>query len=98
MPQRPFFPKICPKKPSIEGSQNYTHPVTLAYGYRVRSFSLCYKRSGVTVQELPLKDSDLIINLESWIQIAQKNGWVVIRREELVSRMAGMIEQCMLSH
>lgn len=62
------------------------------------SRTLCYKRAGVTVQELPLKDSDLIINLESWVQLAQKNGWVVIRREELANKMAGMIERCLLSH
>ncbi|WP_213322542.1 hypothetical protein [Klebsiella aerogenes] len=64
----------------------------------MRSFSLCYKRSGVTVQELPLKDSDLIINLESWIQIAQKNGWFVMQREELASRMASMIDRCLLTN
>ncbi len=62
------------------------------------SRTLCYKRAGVTIQELPLKDSDLIINLESWLQLAQKNGWVVIRREELASRMTSMIDQCLLAH
>lgn len=65
---------------------------------RYDSRTLCYKRAGVTINELPLKDSDLIINLESWLQLAQKNGWVVIRREELASKMVGMIEQCLLTH
>lgn len=75
--------------------ENQNPPVTSP---RYDSRTLCYKRAGVTIQELPLKDSDLIINLESWVQIAQKNGWVVIRREELVSKMAGMIEHCIFAH
>lgn len=59
---------------------------------------LCYQRNGVTISQLPLKDDELVISIESWLQIASKNGWVVIRREELASRLAGAVEQCLLPH
>lgn len=71
-----------------------TSPLSPGYDSR----TLCYKRAGITVSELPLKDSDLIISLESWLQLANENGWFVIRREELKSKLAGIIEQCLLTH
>ncbi|HEY3986368.1 ORF6N domain-containing protein [Cedecea sp.] len=59
--------------------------------------TLCYKRAGVTVNELPLREDDLIISLESWLDLARKNGWVVLRRDEaivtLTEKIGGLMEE-----
>lgn len=61
-------------------------PLSLSYDSR----TLCYKRAGIIVSELPLKDNELIIDLETWQQLAQKNGWIVIHREALASKLVGV--------
>ncbi|MBX9336079.1 Rha family transcriptional regulator [Serratia nevei] len=60
--------------------------------------TLCYKRAGITINELTLREDEIVITLESWLQLAQKNGWVVIRRDQLAGRLTSMIEQCLLVH
>jgi anti-repressor protein len=72
--------------------ENHCHSISpTSYDSR----TLCYKRAGITINEMQLNDSDLVISLESWLQLAQKNGWVVIRREELANKMTDMIENCL---
>lgn len=60
--------------------------------------TICYKRNGTTINELPLGDDDLVINLESWVQLAQKNDWIVIRREDLARKLTSIVEQCLIAH
>lgn len=60
--------------------------------------TICYKRNGTTINELPLGDDDLVINLESWVQLAQKNNWIVIRREDLARKLTSIVEQCLIAH
>ncbi|HEY3983052.1 ORF6N domain-containing protein [Cedecea sp.] len=59
--------------------------------------TLCYKRAGVTVNELSLREDDLIISMESWLDLAKKNGWVVLRRDEaivmLTEKIGGVMEE-----
>jgi Rha family phage regulatory protein len=61
------------------------------------SRTLCYKRAGVTVNELSLREDDLIISMESWLDLARKNGWVVLRRDEaivmLTEKIGGVMEE-----
>ncbi|HEY3986541.1 Rha family transcriptional regulator [Cedecea sp.] len=61
------------------------------------SRTLCYKRAGVTVNELSLREDDLIISMESWLDLARKNGWVVLRRDEaivmLTEKIGGLMEE-----
>jgi phage anti-repressor protein len=78
----------CEKR--LRENHNYSIS-TASYDSRI----LCYKRAGITINEMQLNDSDLVISLESWLQLAQNNGWVVIRREELANKMTDMIENCL---
>ena len=48
---------------------------------------LCYQRGGVTVSTIQLRDDDIVISLESWLELARANGWFVVRREQLVERL-----------
>ncbi|TJH87026.1 ORF6N domain-containing protein, partial [Escherichia coli] len=41
---------------------------------------LCYQRGGVTVSTIQLRDDDIVISLESWLELARANGWFVVRR------------------
>lgn len=74
--------------------QENKSPISLPSDYDSRT--LCYKRAGVTINELPLRGDDLVIGLDSWLQLAQKNGWIVMRRDELARKLAGMIDRCWL--
>ncbi|MCM4370726.1 ORF6N domain-containing protein, partial [Escherichia coli] len=47
---------------------------------------LCYQRGGVTVSTIQLRDDDIVISLESWLELARANGWFVVRRDKLVER------------
>ncbi|EAB2145926.1 TPA: ORF6N domain-containing protein [Salmonella enterica] len=47
----------------------------------------CYQQSGVTVSTIPLRDDDIVISLESWLELARANGWFVIRKDQLVERL-----------
>ncbi|HEY3983053.1 MAG TPA: antA/AntB antirepressor family protein [Cedecea sp.] len=71
--------------------ENHCHSIS-STSYDSRT--LCYKRAGITINEIPLNDSDLVISLESWLQLAQKNGWVVMQREGLANKLTNMIENC----
>ncbi|EBQ9004427.1 ORF6N domain-containing protein [Salmonella enterica subsp. enterica serovar Anecho] len=48
---------------------------------------LCYQQNGVTVSTIPLRDDDIVISLESWLELARANGWFVIRKDQLVERL-----------
>ncbi|EEK5903104.1 ORF6N domain-containing protein [Salmonella enterica subsp. enterica] len=48
---------------------------------------LCYQQSGVTVSTIPLRDDDIVISLESWLELARASGWFVIRKDQLVERL-----------
>lgn len=48
---------------------------------------LCYQRGGVTVSTIQLRDDDIVISLESWLELARVNGWFVVRRDKLVERL-----------
>ncbi|HBI9873403.1 ORF6N domain-containing protein [Escherichia coli] len=48
---------------------------------------LCYQRGGVTVSTIQLRDEDIVISLESWLELARANGWFVVRRDKLVERL-----------
>ncbi|EDR0110817.1 ORF6N domain-containing protein [Salmonella enterica] len=48
---------------------------------------LCYQQSGVTVSTILLRDDDIVISLESWLELARANGWFVIRKDQLVERL-----------
>ncbi|EDM0593753.1 ORF6N domain-containing protein [Salmonella enterica subsp. enterica] len=48
---------------------------------------LCYQQSGVTVSTIPLRNDDIVISLESWLELARANGWFVIRKDQLVERL-----------
>ncbi|CTZ16453.1 ORF6N domain-containing protein [Escherichia coli] len=48
---------------------------------------LCYQRGGVTVSTIQLRDDDIVISLESWLELARANGWFVVRRDKLVERL-----------
>ncbi|EJV0512056.1 ORF6N domain-containing protein, partial [Salmonella enterica] len=58
------------KNPSVRVSRQKS------YDTRV----LCYQQSGVTVSTIPLRDDDIVISLESWLELARANGWFVIRK------------------
>lgn len=72
----------------LRDNQSHTIPPS---GYDTRT--LCYKRSGVTVNEFPLREDDLVISMDSWLDLARKNGWIVLRREGLAGRLSLAIEQ-----
>ncbi|EJW2522798.1 ORF6N domain-containing protein, partial [Salmonella enterica] len=55
------------KNPSVRVSRQKS------YDTRV----LCYQQSGVTVSTIPLRDDDIVISLESWLELARANGWFV---------------------
>ncbi|EMY2312394.1 hypothetical protein AAIJ91_004756, partial [Escherichia coli] len=42
---------------------------------------------GVTVSTIQLRDDDIVISLESWLELARANGWFVVRRDKLVERL-----------
>ncbi|EAA6923626.1 ORF6N domain-containing protein [Salmonella enterica] len=65
------------KNPSVRVSRQKS------YDTRV----LCYQQSGVTVSTIPLRDDDIVISLESWLELARANGWFVIRKDQLVERL-----------
>ncbi|EAA1181778.1 ORF6N domain-containing protein [Salmonella enterica subsp. enterica serovar Mikawasima] len=48
---------------------------------------LCYQQSVVTVSTILLRDDDIVISLESWLELARANGWFVIRKDQLVERL-----------
>ncbi|EFK3243757.1 ORF6N domain-containing protein [Escherichia coli] len=48
---------------------------------------LCYQQGGVTVSTIQLRDDDIVISLESWLELARANGWFVVRRDKLVERL-----------
>ncbi|EGE2520171.1 ORF6N domain-containing protein [Shigella dysenteriae] len=60
-------------------------PVSCQKSYDTRV--LCYQRSGVTVSTIQLRDDDIVISLESWLELARANGWFVVRRDKLVERL-----------
>jgi len=73
-----------------------TQPLTSPINYDSRT--LCFKRNGVTINELPLRDDELVITLESWVQLAQNNGWVVMRQDELIDKLVRGIESSLVRH
>ncbi|EGA8634781.1 hypothetical protein ABRM53_005331 [Escherichia coli] len=60
-------------------------PVACQKSYDTRV--LCYQRGGVTVSTIQLRDDDIVISLESWLELARANGWFVVRRDKLVERL-----------
>ncbi|WP_136160959.1 ORF6N domain-containing protein [Escherichia coli] len=60
-------------------------PVSCQKSYDTRV--LCYQRGGVTVSPIQLRDDDIVISLESWLELARANGWFVVRRDKLVERL-----------
>lgn len=60
-------------------------PVSCQKSYDTRV--LCYQRGGVTVSTIQLRDNDIVISLESWLELARANGWFVVRRDKLVERL-----------
>ncbi|EHF0603467.1 ORF6N domain-containing protein [Shigella flexneri] len=60
-------------------------PVSCQKSYDMRV--LCYQRGGVTVSTIQLRDDDIVISLESWLELARANGWFVVRRDKLVERL-----------
>ncbi|HAU8194189.1 TPA: ORF6N domain-containing protein [Escherichia coli] len=60
-------------------------PVSCQKSYDTRV--LCYQRGGVTVSTIQLRDDDIVISLESWLELARANGWFVVRRDKLVERL-----------
>ncbi|EAA1529398.1 ORF6N domain-containing protein [Salmonella enterica] len=65
------------KNPSVRVSRQKS------YDTRV----LCYQQSGVTVSTILLRDNDIVISLESWLELARANGWFVIRKDQLVEKL-----------
>lgn len=60
-------------------------PVSCQKSYDTRV--LCYQRGGVTVSTIQLRDDDIVISLESWLELARANGWFVVRKEQLLERL-----------
>ncbi|EFH2283659.1 ORF6N domain-containing protein [Escherichia coli] len=60
-------------------------PVSCQKSYDTRV--LCYQGGGVTVSTIQLRDDDIVISLESWLELARANGWFVVRRDKLVERL-----------
>ncbi|MEL8255288.1 ORF6N domain-containing protein [Escherichia coli] len=60
-------------------------PVSCQKSYDMRV--LCYQQGGVTVSTIQLRDDDIVISLESWLELARANGWFVVRRDKLVERL-----------
>ncbi|EFD2628384.1 ORF6N domain-containing protein [Escherichia coli] len=60
-------------------------PVSCQKSYDTRV--LCYQQCGVTVSTIQLRDDDIVISLESWLELARANGWFVVRRDKLVERL-----------
>ncbi|EGE0084078.1 ORF6N domain-containing protein [Shigella flexneri] len=60
-------------------------PVSCQKSYDTRV--LRYQRGGVTVSTIQLRDDDIVISLESWLELARANGWFVVRRDKLVERL-----------
>lgn len=60
-------------------------PVSCQKSYDTRV--LCYQRGGVTVSTIQLRDDDIVISLESWLELARANGWFVVRSDKLVERL-----------
>lgn len=60
-------------------------PVSCQKSYDTRV--LCYQRGGVTVSTIQLRDDDIVISLESWLELARANGWFVVRRDKLLERL-----------
>ncbi|EFB3680037.1 ORF6N domain-containing protein [Escherichia coli] len=60
-------------------------PVSCQKSYDTRV--LCYQQGGVTVTTIQLRDDDIVISLESWLELARANGWFVVRRDKLVERL-----------
>ncbi|EHV2981640.1 ORF6N domain-containing protein [Escherichia coli] len=60
-------------------------PVSCQKSYDTRV--LCYQQCGVTVSTIQLRDDDIVISLESWLELARVNGWFVVRRDKLVERL-----------
>ncbi|EPY0417643.1 ORF6N domain-containing protein [Escherichia coli] len=60
-------------------------PVSCQKSYDTRV--LCYQQGGVTVSTIQLRDDDIVISLESWLELARANGWFVVRRDKLVERL-----------
>ena len=60
-------------------------PVSCQKSYDTRV--LCYQRGGVTVSTIQLRDDDIVISLESWLELARANGLFVVRRDKLVERL-----------
>ncbi|WP_096975803.1 ORF6N domain-containing protein [Escherichia coli] len=60
-------------------------PVSCQKSYDTRV--LCYQRGGVTVSTIQLRDNDIVISLESWLELARANGWFVVRKEQLLERL-----------
>ncbi|MFK3911384.1 Bro-N domain-containing protein [Enterobacter cancerogenus] len=79
-----------------EVGEAVTQPLISPISYDSRT--LCYKRNGVTINELPLRDDELVITLESWVQLAQNNGWVAMRQEELIDKLVRGIERSLVKH
>ncbi|HAD4449868.1 TPA_asm: ORF6N domain-containing protein [Salmonella enterica subsp. enterica serovar Typhi str. CT18] len=60
-------------------------PVSCQKSYDTRV--LCYQQGGVTVSTIQLRDDDIVISLESWLELARANGWFVVRRDKLVEKL-----------
>ncbi|EFB1498956.1 ORF6N domain-containing protein [Escherichia albertii] len=60
-------------------------PVSCQKSYDTRV--LCYQRGGVAVSTIQLRDDEIVISLESWLELARANGWFVVRKEQLLERL-----------
>lgn len=70
-----YFSQKRPSTPVIPEPGSYT------------SRMLCYQHYGVTIATFPLTDDQLIVSIDSWADIFRNNGWLVIRKEQLLEKL-----------
>ncbi|EBS1324053.1 ORF6N domain-containing protein [Salmonella enterica subsp. enterica serovar Muenchen] len=70
-----YFSQKRPSPPVIPEPGSYT------------SRMLCYQHCGVTIATFPLTDDQLIVSIDSWADIFRNNGWLVIRKEQLLEKL-----------
>lgn len=70
-----YFSQKRPSTPVIPEPGTYT------------SRMLCYQHCGVTIATFPLTDDQLIVSIDSWADIFRNNGWLVIRKEQLLEKL-----------
>lgn len=63
-----------------------TQPATPSYDSRI----LHYQRSGLTVASRPLADHEIILSMETCLQLFKRSGWLVIRPEELTEKLLSL--------